>query len=128
MSPNDGGDERLKVARALLKADGTLREPRLALGDRELMVGERVISTRESEVLGMRAGTQGTVERIDEVHCDARIDFATWGRLELSVTQMLEAGIAHDYVAHDGAVETQGLDVGESLAAEAIRIDPGAGW
>jgi hypothetical protein len=128
MPPGINPHERIDVARALLKADGTLHGPRLAMGETELLVGDRVVSTRDALAFGLAAGTPGTVEHIDPEHGDARIDFATWGRLELSVTQMLEAGIGHDYVTHDDGASIDQTDIAERLFVEASRIEPGVGW
>ena len=69
-----------------------------------------------------------TVEHIDVERGDARIDFATWGRLELSVTQMLSAGIAHDYVGDEPGLAVEQVDVVERLLVEASRIEPGVSW
>ena len=47
----------------------------------------------------------------------------------MSVAQMLDVGVGHDYVAtveHEAEVEQ--LDVTNSLAIEASRIDPGLSW
>jgi hypothetical protein len=127
MPASERDDERLSLARALLKADGTLHEPRLEVGNREMLVGERVITTRDCGAVGLGALTPGTVEQIDDANGAAQIDFATWGRLELSVAQMLAAGITHDYVATEVSGAPQ-LDVTEHLAVEANRIDPGVEW
>ena len=48
--------------------------------------------------------------------------------LVFRLTQMLDAGIAHDYVSHDDASAAQQLDITQSLGLEASRIDPGVGW
>jgi|GEM_PF-710702 len=128
MPPGTDPQERVDVARSLLKADGTLTGPRLAVGETELLVGDRVINTRDVPAFGLAAGTPGTVEHVDPDHGEARIDFATWGRLELSVTQMLEAGLGHDYVAHDDGVAIDQADVADRLFVEASRVEPGVGW
>ena len=122
-----GGTERTGLARALLKADGTLRGPSLAAGDSEVATGDRVIASRDVPGLGLPAGTPGIVEQVDERSGGVHIDFATWGRLEMSVAKMLDAGITHGYVDHD-ATATHQLDITDALAIEANRIDPGAGW
>jgi hypothetical protein len=128
MTPGSNPQQRIDVARAQIKADGTLTGPRLPVGETELLAGDRVISTRDVPEFGLAAGTPGTVEHVDPEHGDARIDFATWGRLELSVTQMLEAGIGHDYVAHDDGASIDQADVAERLFVETSRIEPGVGW
>ncbi|MEN3273439.1 MAG: hypothetical protein V7636_2200 [Actinomycetota bacterium] len=119
---------RTDLAQSLLKADGTLRGPSAEAGDHEVLVGDRVISTRDVPALDLPAGIPGTVEEIDAATQDVRVDFATWGRLEISVARMLDVGIAHDYVATDGSAASQEVDLAESLAIEANRIEPGTAW
>jgi hypothetical protein len=118
--------ERVRLARALLKADGTLRGPSLRFGDHEIAPGDRVVASREVPLLGLPAGTPGTVEQVLEASREARIDFATWGRLDVSVREMVATGINHAYVAHDVTASRQS-DVTDELAVETNRIDPGAG-
>src|SRR5207244_214934 len=65
MPRGDDPHERIGVARALLKADGTLNGPHLDMGETDLLVGERVISTRDVPGFGLAAGTPGTVQHID---------------------------------------------------------------
>jgi hypothetical protein len=127
MSPGDEGHRRSDVARALLKADGTLREPLVDFGDRELLIGDRVVSTRDLPALGLAAGVPGVVESIDLRSRMVDVDFSTWGRLELPITQMLDDGIGHDYVTAD-VTPTPQVDMSESIAIEASRIEPGMSW
>ena len=128
MPPGDDPPARAQVARALLEADGTLTGPRVPFGDNDLLVGDRVIATRDVPEHGLAVGVPGTVEHIDGDHGDVRIDFATWGRLELSVAELLDAGIAHDYTAPEASAGVEPHDLAEQLLIEANRIEPGAGW
>lgn len=126
--PSSGdGSLRSRAARALLKADGTLREPRVDFGDHQLHVGDRVVATRDVPALGLGAGVPGTVDTVNHQSRSIAVDFATWGRLELSMPQMLDAGIAHDYVAAD-VTPAAPVDLSDSIATEASRIEPGIGW
>src|SRR5207249_806245 len=102
--------------------------PRVPFGDCDLLVGDRVITTRDLPEHGLAVGVPGTVEHIDDERGHARVDFATWGRLELSATELLDAGIAHDYAAPDTSVGVEPDDLAERLFIEANRIEPGAGW
>lgn len=122
-----GGKERTARARALLKADGTISGPWLPLGDSEVAAGDRIVATRHVLGLGLAAGTPGTVERVDEANREVRIDFATFGRFDLSVEEMAGAGISHAYVDHE-LTTSRHCDVTDAVAVEANRIEPGAGW
>ncbi|MGH9153699.1 MAG: DUF6166 domain-containing protein [Acidimicrobiales bacterium] len=122
-----GGQERTALARALLKADGTITGPSLPLGDSEVAAGDRIVATRDVPGLGLAAGTPGKVERVDEANDEVRIDFATSGRFDLSVGEMAGAGISHAYIDHE-ATTSHHCDVTEAIAVEANRIEPGAGW
>src|SRR5947209_5357453 len=61
MPPGDNPQARIDIARALLKADGTLKRPQLECGESDLMRGDRIASTRDLPGLGLAAGTPGTV-------------------------------------------------------------------
>ena len=54
-----------QLARSLMKADGRLGKERLTIPGREFAVGDRVVCLRNSDLLGVKNGTTGTVERID---------------------------------------------------------------
>lgn len=118
---------RTGLARALLKVDGTISGPALPLGDDEVARGDRIVATRDVPRLGLPAGTHGTIEQVDEATTGVQIDFPTWGRLNLRVAEMLDAGITHGYVARD-ATPAQRFEAPDALAVEANRIEPGAGW
>ena len=55
------------------------------------------------------------------------VDFATWGRVELSAADLVDAGVRHDYVAADLEPILHD-DLADSIAVEARRIDPGVAW
>ena len=128
MPPHPTGDkERTDLARALLKADGTIGGPSLPLGEGEVAAGDRVVARRDVPGLGLAAGTPGTIERVDEANHEVRLDFATSGRFDLSVDEMVDAGITHAYVDHE-VTAPRHCDVTDAVAVEANRIEPGAGW
>src|SRR6185436_18741116 len=49
-------------ARALMDADGRLGKSRLTVSDREFATGDRIVCLRNSDRLGVKNGTCGTVE------------------------------------------------------------------
>jgi hypothetical protein len=87
---------RTRFARALLKADGTLRGSGVSFGSSELMAGDRVIS-EEPVGADLPSGVPGTVLQVDSHHGTADIDFATWGRLRTRVNDAVNNGLRHDY-------------------------------
>lgn len=54
-----------QLARQLMKADGRLGKNPLTIPGREFAVGDRVVCLRNSDILGVKNGTLGTVERAD---------------------------------------------------------------
>jgi conjugative relaxase-like TrwC/TraI family protein len=53
-----------QLARSLMEIDGRLGKERLTIPGREFAVGDRVVCLRNSDLLGVKNGTTGTVERI----------------------------------------------------------------
>jgi len=90
------GARRERLARVLLKADGTLRGPTLTTAaGAELQAGDRVRPAADHEDLP--AGTPGTIERVDPASGSVDIDFATWGRLRTTLNDALSTDLRHDY-------------------------------
>lgn len=87
---------RERIARAILKADGTLDGPIVTTpGGKEFQAGDRVQPTLDHGDLP--AGTLGTIERVDLDTGTVDIDFATWGRLRATLTDGLARDLRHDY-------------------------------
>jgi hypothetical protein len=87
---------RERLARALLKADGSLHGPAVTtLGGGELRAGDRVLPTLDHGDLP--AGTPGTIEGVDPDSGTIDIDFPTWGRLRTSLADGLARDLRHDY-------------------------------
>src|SRR5207244_810358 len=61
---SDVGDLN-QLARALMDTDRRLGTDRLAVAGREFASGDRVVCLRNSDLLGVRNGTCGTVEEVD---------------------------------------------------------------
>jgi hypothetical protein len=99
-------ERRARLARALLRADGTLRGPGVDIGGRQYTTGDRVAAAGGDPASGLPAGTPGTVEVVDAGAGHAEIDFATWGRLKVSLENTVAQVLQHDYAErsqHDGA-------------------------
>lgn len=87
---------RERLARTILKADGTLDGPAVMTPDgKEFQAGDRVQPTLDHGDLP--AGTLGTIERVDLGTGTVDIDFATWGRLQATLTDSLARDLRHDY-------------------------------
>jgi hypothetical protein len=90
-------ERRARLARALLRTDGTLRGPGVDIGGRQYTTGDRVVAAGDDPASGLPAGTPGTVEAVDAGSGHAEIDFATWGRLKVSVENTVARVLRHDY-------------------------------
>jgi ATP-dependent exoDNAse (exonuclease V) alpha subunit len=54
------------LARALMDTHGKLGEDRITIGGREFAAGDRIVCLRNSDRLGVRNGTRGTVVEVDQ--------------------------------------------------------------
>jgi hypothetical protein len=118
-------ERRGRLARALLKADGTLTGPAVHLSGQEFMAGDRVVVAEEDIAAGVPGGVLGTVERVDPDEPAISVDFATLGRLKVSLADSLAGRLRHDYVSLDAATERRGSNpTRDSLALEAQRSAP----
>ena len=88
---------RERLARTLLRADGTIRGPAVEIGGQELAAGDRVIAASDEPGTGLPAHTLGTVEAVDAERGSVDIDFATWGRLRVGVEDAVARVLRHDY-------------------------------
>ncbi len=98
-----------QFARSLMDADGRLGKQRLTVADREFAAGDRVVCLRNSDSLGVKNGTRGTVEQID---CEGRtVTLATdrGPRVELSRRYLEGGNVRHAYAITGHAA--QGLTV-----------------
>ena len=53
------------LARGLMETNGRLGHERVMVAGREFASGDRIVSLRNSDRLGVKNGTRGTVERVD---------------------------------------------------------------
>src|SRR6266511_2147630 len=98
-----------QLARALMDADGRLEKPRLTVSDREFAAGDRVVCLRNSDRLGVKNGTCGTVERIDRDKRTLTISTDRGPTVELSRPYLAAGNVRHAYALTGHAA--QGLTV-----------------
>jgi hypothetical protein len=99
-----------RAARAMLKLDGTLREPSATVAGRELAVDE-IVTLRDSIdfLFNMDGGDLppftvfGTVEHIDAKRRELVVDFATAGRLTMPFDSPDAAALEYGYAEAAGA-------------------------
>ena len=121
--PFEEGD-RAAMARALLKADGSLTGPAVVVNGLEVMAGDRIALASDPE-LGLEEGVPGTVRGVDAERGTVDIDVATWGRLRTSLSEAVAQTMRHDYVA---PVEADaGVPDARRLELEVQRIVPEVG-
>jgi conjugative relaxase-like TrwC/TraI family protein len=97
------------LARALMQTEGRLGEERLLAAGREFGVGDRVLCRRNSDALGIRNGTRGTVRSLDPDQGTLSLETDRGDQVELS-RHYLEAGhVQHAYALTGHAA--QGLTV-----------------
>ena len=98
-----------QLARSLMETAGRLGKERLVVADREFAAGDRVVCLRNSDVLGVKNGTCGTVERVDHERRTLVVATDRGPTVELS-RRYLEAGnVRHAYALTGHAA--QGLTV-----------------
>ena len=97
------------LARALMQAEGRLGDERLLTVGREFRAGDRILCRRNSDTLGVRNGTLGTVEQVDRDSRKLRVRTDRGDHVTLS-TSYLDAGyVRHAYALTGHA--SQGLTV-----------------
>ena len=98
-----------QFARSLMDADGRLGKQRLTTADREFAAGDRVVCLRNSDRLGVKNGTRGTVAQVDRDRRTVTLTTDRGPQVELS-RRYLEAGnVRHAYAITGHAA--QGLTV-----------------
>jgi len=115
--------QHVALARSLLKADGTLTGPTINVGGQEFMAGDRLVVDRDVEG-PMPAGALGTIEQVDSEGGELHVDFATLGRIRVSIRDAVARQLRHDYAEVTAGADIDGCDP-EALAREAGRLLPG---
>jgi conjugative relaxase-like TrwC/TraI family protein len=97
------------LARTLMQAEGRLGDERLLTVGREFQAGDRILCRRNSDTLGVRNGTRGTIVQVDPERRELGVRTDRGGHVTLS-TSYLDAGhVRHAYALTGHA--SQGLTV-----------------
>jgi hypothetical protein len=110
-------EQLASLARAVLRRDGSIRGPDLDLGPLDVAVGDRVVVVRPLHD-GPPLGTPGDVVGVDHGSERCKVDFSTWGTLEIEPDSEAACAIGHDYAVVDLA---QPVDPVLALEAERQR-------
>jgi hypothetical protein len=92
-----------------MDADGRLGKPRLTVSDREFAIGDRIVCLRNSDRLGVKNGTCGTVAAIDRDKRTLTISTDRGPTVELSRPYLAADNVRHAYALTGHAA--QGLTV-----------------
>ena len=98
-----------QLARSLMDTAGRLGKERLVVAEREFAAGDRVVCLRNSDVLGVKNGTRGTVERIDSERRTLVVATDRGPIVELSRSYLETGNVRHAYALTGHAA--QGLTV-----------------
>jgi hypothetical protein len=111
-----------QLARALMDADGRLGKPRLTVSDSEFAAGDRIVCLRNSDRLGVKNGTCGTVAAIDRDKRTLTISTDRGPTVELSRPYLAAGNVRHAYALTGHAA--QGLTVERAfvLGAGEVRL------
>jgi conjugative relaxase-like TrwC/TraI family protein len=98
-----------QLARSLMNTAGQLGKQRLVVGEREFATGDRVVCLRNSDFLGVKNGTRGTIERIDPEARTVVVATDRGSTVELSRNYLQTGNVRHAYALTGHAA--QGLTV-----------------
>ena len=98
-----------QLARSLMDAAGRLGKERLVIAEREFATGDRVVCLRNSDALGVKNGTRGTIERIDSERRTLVVATDRGPAVELSRRYLETGNVRHAYALTGHAA--QGLTV-----------------
>jgi hypothetical protein len=89
---------RRNLARAMLKADGTLQRPAVEVAGREFLAGDRVVVGPSGiGSLDLDAGVPGSVEQVDPAGAWFEVDFPTAGHYRLTVDSPEATALTYGY-------------------------------
>ena len=98
-----------QLARSLMDTDGRLGKERLTIPGRDFAAGDRIVCLRNSDVLGVKNGTTGTVERVDLEQRTLTVSSDRGPTVELSRRYLETGNVRHAYALTGHAA--QGLTV-----------------
>jgi hypothetical protein len=102
VATEDARRSHVELARSMLKADGTLTGPAVRIEENEFMAGDRLVVEAGDGDHALPVGALGTVERVDPAAGELRVDFATLGRIRISLRDAVVQHIRHDYAEVTG--------------------------
>ena len=119
---------RRNLARAMLKADGTLDGPAVEILDREFLAGEHiVVGPTGIPSIEIDAGCPGTVEQVDPSGQWLDVDFPTAGQYRFAVHGREAAALAYGYadvIKGLDRVDLRTLDLHPPIEAEPVTVEP----
>src|SRR6266536_693202 len=98
-----------QLARQLMDTDGRLGKDRLRVAEREFAAGDRVVCLRNSDELGVRNGTTGTVQSVDRERRTLTLATDRGPTVQLSRRYLETGNVRHAYALTGHAA--QGLTV-----------------
>ncbi|MEW6473150.1 MAG: DUF6166 domain-containing protein [Actinomycetota bacterium] len=119
---------RRNLARAMLKADGTLHGPAVEVIGREFLAGERiVVGPNGIPSLELDGGIPGTVEQVDPAGQWLDVDFPTAGHYRFPTNGPEAAALAYGYadvIPGLDRVDLRTLDLHPPIEAEPVPVEP----
>ena len=85
------------LARTLMDTHGRLGRDRLTIGGAEYAEGDRVVCLRNSEALGVKNGTRGTIERVDSRARTLLVASDRGDHVELPAAYVRDGNVRHAY-------------------------------
>ena len=123
----DAGRRR-NLARAMLKADGTLDGPGVEVLGREFLAGDHVVvGPNGIPSHELDAGIPGTVEEVDPAGQWLEVDFPTAGQYRFAVDGREAAALAYGYadvIPGLDRVDLRTLDLHPPIEAEPVPVEP----
>jgi len=111
-------DDSNALARAMLKLDGTLRQPSVTINTRELATGEHVmVGDHAAPILDVDdtplppPGVFGTVEHIDVQHDEFTVEFAIEGSHRFALGTAAASVLEYGYAQHVATVGAPLIDL-----------------
>jgi hypothetical protein len=111
-----------QLARGLMEADHRLGKQRLTVSDREFAAGDRVVCLRNSDRLGVKNGTCGTVERVDRDKRTLTICTDRGPTVELSRPYLVAGNLRHAYALTGHAAQGLTIERAFVLGAGEARL------
>jgi hypothetical protein len=124
----DEAGRRRNLARAMLKADGTLHGPAVEVLGREFLAGEHiVVGPNGIRPLELDAGIPGTVEQVDPAGQWLDVDFPTAGHYRFATDGPEAVALAYGYAEVIPAldrVDLRTLDLQSPIEVEPVPVEP----